>query len=93
MRVCIQYLLSGARSSVETSKIRAYVCIWYGSISHWRSFTLLVWKRELVVAVISNVLLCGRILYIGFSCHLVAVSDTHTWECDFWIARTDTPKV
>jgi hypothetical protein len=56
--VCILYLPSGARSSVETSIMRACVCIWYCSISAWRSFTLLLWKRELVVAVISNVHIC-----------------------------------
>ena len=56
--VCISHLLSGGRSSVETSIMPAYVCIWYCSISAWRSFTLLPWKRELVVAVISNVHIC-----------------------------------
>jgi hypothetical protein len=58
MCVCILYLVSGARSSVETNIMRACVCIWYCSISAWRSFTFLLWKRELVVAVISNVHIC-----------------------------------
>ena len=38
--------------------MRACVCIWYCSISVWRSFNLLLWKHELVVAVISNVHVC-----------------------------------